>query len=896
MSNQGENNQVMYLIVLILMFLGCGGAAYLFYSDTIRTTVELEKVQRGYEAVLEKTTLLTEGETEKEEDLKKQLEMINLPVAFPKTMDLYFYHAYINNKPDLKRLIADYLGNRRLGMLLESNRREIVRIKELTQEYNARNRLAMKDIINAYNRTIPFLPLDRIKPLKEAMKGGGRFPYYLPKGEWTKKHEETSKYVASLILGNFPYYDEAGWAEPAKIAGSAADGISYYIVNFHLRRINCNWEVTMGDLRQYLKIFPPGAGEMMTRPEDESPIEIHAEKFFSTPEGKALLPEAVATIVVLGPRLYKDHMIYGSLFLDDLYQGASMQPDQLEKGFRDDEKELYDRAFRNRDLVRGLSLPRDIMQEALKKARTDIEEMRNDTLSDPDINDLFNKVKATVDGVKGFATGPNDVEAACAKGVWSWVVASREPWLKKIAETIDPENAAAIVTKLKELESISSIAHVENAIAAAVAEKIYSRTKKGDAAGGLEDPFAEKEKDPVLGEKPAGATGAPGPLASQRALDELKARLVASVKEELDKVTLKDWASLRKYKYEIGAVIARFLAVVSKSAAMDIISDLYLPPSIAAKIIGEDAGTLSLAAISVVRKSDVLEALNVAWSFSGERRNLVKKVQMLKKRIEESDQRTKMLAAEKAKEDREVEKTKTESSDFEAMIKKKKEKVRQNIIKVNNDIEFILHPPIETDAAEESGDGDTIKLEAGLVSYKILIGGNILKVDRDLMLVFIDIGKEHRVKEGMIFQVFILDHLERSTVKGVIKITKPYSGYSLGKIVSEYTDKEPISTKDFVGSPFYNKSRPLRFAKIGECQGLSDEDLQLLMKRFDNLADDKVSKDTDFIVIGNKPISTRGRSKLKMQKLYEEGRSLASKYKIPLIPLKDFMIYNPDKY
>ena len=61
----------------------------------------------------------------------------------------------------------------------------------------------------------------------------------------------------------------------------------------------------IAEVRSFMKnrvILTAAELDLVTELDDQS--EINVEKFFTTDKGKDLLPEAVATIVILGPKLY----------------------------------------------------------------------------------------------------------------------------------------------------------------------------------------------------------------------------------------------------------------------------------------------------------------------------------------------------------------------------------------------------------------------------------------------------------------------------------------------------------------------------------------------------------------------------------------------------------------
>ena len=191
MSEQGETHMIMYLVVLVVAFLILGGMAYLFHSETARlyhssqpNDKTLEKLQRELEKTNNRIANLKNGDETKNEELG---EFQRKEDNAPKTLDMAFYYAYRRKKQDFKRLIADYSGINKLQKFIELNKKKIIEIRRTMEEYKRKNHKIMADIISAYKRVDPLLRYDRAKPIKSAMKSGGLFPYYLPKGKWTLK-------------------------------------------------------------------------------------------------------------------------------------------------------------------------------------------------------------------------------------------------------------------------------------------------------------------------------------------------------------------------------------------------------------------------------------------------------------------------------------------------------------------------------------------------------------------------------------------------------------------------------------------------------------------------------------------------------------------------------------
>jgi hypothetical protein len=176
--------------------------------------------------------------------------------------------------------------------------------------------------------------------------------------------------------------------------------------------------------------------------------------------------------------------------------------------------------------------------------------------------------------------------------------------------------------------------------------------------------------------------------------------------------------------------------------------------------------------------------------------------------------------------------------------------------------------------------------------------GKILEVDMDRRFGVINLGKVHRVKRGMRFDVVrwryngwdtmgrvevvrvfgstaavaILDE-EQTTVEcplcgftapeGMAHCPYCSGGESGDRVVklqrqeiggtSALDETDPILPGDHITSPFYSREKELTFALAGEPQQFTTEELRALIREYGGEVSPKVSVETDYLVLAKIP-------------------------------------------
>lgn len=130
--------------------------------------------------------------------------------------------------------------------------------------------------------------------------------------------------------------------------------------------------------------------------------------------------------------------------------------------------------------------------------------------------------------------------------------------------------------------------------------------------------------------------------------------------------------------------------------------------------------------------------------------------------------------------------------------------------------------------------------------------GKILAVNRAMKTAYIDVGGRDRVRRGTVFNVYEALRAGEKVLKGRVVVTSVDSDRSEVAIERE----EPgsgIAEGDIIVSPVFDRMKPTKFVILGELTGrLNKEAAKRVLEGLGCKVEDKVSVDTDFLVIGVK--------------------------------------------
>ncbi len=210
--------------------------------------------------------------------------------------------------------------------------------------------------------------------------------------------------------------------------------------------------------------------------------------------------------------------------------------------------------------------------------------------------------------------------------------------------------------------------------------------------------------------------------------------------------------------------------------------------------------------------------------------------------------------------------------------------------------------------------------------------GKVIQVDIDNKFVVVNLGKVHRVHQGMKFDVIRwrlnkwdymgaieLTEVDSTTSAGVIldsiqqKKVCPLTGYVARDPEEKYspyaatgsgqdrvveliqTDHEerasmrlldPIVVADFITNPFYSKDRVMKFVVAGDPIRYSANEIMQMITKYGGKVQERVDVDTDYLVLGRVPDeSAVAESEEAMRRRDDtlKARDTAKQYGIPIM-------------
>jgi NAD-dependent DNA ligase len=129
--------------------------------------------------------------------------------------------------------------------------------------------------------------------------------------------------------------------------------------------------------------------------------------------------------------------------------------------------------------------------------------------------------------------------------------------------------------------------------------------------------------------------------------------------------------------------------------------------------------------------------------------------------------------------------------------------------------------------------------------------GKILAVNRALKTAWIDVGGRDRVRRGASFKVFEAIKAGQKIPKGRVVVTTVENDRS--EVAIEREEGNGIAEGDIIVSPVFDKNKATKFVILGELNGrLNKEAAKRVLEGLGAKVEDKVTVDTDFVVLGVK--------------------------------------------
>ena len=120
--------------------------------------------------------------------------------------------------------------------------------------------------------------------------------------------------------------------------------------------------------------------------------------------------------------------------------------------------------------------------------------------------------------------------------------------------------------------------------------------------------------------------------------------------------------------------------------------------------------------------------------------------------------------------------------------------------------------------------------------------------------VYVDIGRQHGVKDGTKFEVFSLEKGGKRTLKGEVVVKKALDDMAECAILVQHDERNPIVRGDFVQNPFFEKGAVQNFALVGTFDGESTlytkEEWARIIKEKGHNFQSKIVAKTNFVILG----------------------------------------------
>ena len=129
--------------------------------------------------------------------------------------------------------------------------------------------------------------------------------------------------------------------------------------------------------------------------------------------------------------------------------------------------------------------------------------------------------------------------------------------------------------------------------------------------------------------------------------------------------------------------------------------------------------------------------------------------------------------------------------------------------------------------------------------------GEVLRVEEELGFAWINIGRQDRLRRGLVFQVFQTVGGGKRVTKGRVEVARAEEDFAEVRILETIDPYNPIAIGDQVTSPFYNKETTPIFVFAGDRpvnNRLSREEMVQKIEAFGGTVEDDVRLETAFVV------------------------------------------------
>lgn len=158
--------------------------------------------------------------------------------------------------------------------------------------------------------------------------------------------------------------------------------------------------------------------------------------------------------------------------------------------------------------------------------------------------------------------------------------------------------------------------------------------------------------------------------------------------------------------------------------------------------------------------------------------------------------------------------------------------------------------------------------------------GSVVNADEALGLVYLDIGAEHGLKRGTPFKVWSYGKGKQKVAKGTIEVREVHSDYSVAGVTSTVDALNPIGKGDKVSNVYFDRGKAPEFVFLGQLPGrYNNEEAARILRARGAIVADKVTANTDFLVVGRQATSSGTEEELEDSEAFK----LATQYGVELL-------------
>ncbi|MBI4577649.1 MAG: hypothetical protein HY722_15410 [Planctomycetes bacterium] len=130
--------------------------------------------------------------------------------------------------------------------------------------------------------------------------------------------------------------------------------------------------------------------------------------------------------------------------------------------------------------------------------------------------------------------------------------------------------------------------------------------------------------------------------------------------------------------------------------------------------------------------------------------------------------------------------------------------------------------------------------------------GEVVYSDNKIGFAWIDLGKKHGIRKGMVFEVVQFVKGGRQATKGRVEVKSVDTDKAQVAILETVDASDPIVRGDYIKSPFFDKSEQQVFVFAGELTNTTYGRRELVRKieEIGARVDDEVTIETDYLIVG----------------------------------------------